>query len=138
MAIKKYAKYSTPEYIAWCSMRTRCNNPNNKSYRDWGARGIKVCDRWNSFDNFLEDMGSRPRGMTLDRIDNNGNYEPSNCRWSDRYKQNNNRRNSKVFEIDGVKHSLPEWCRIFGVKQSTASQRYYVYKWNINKSLGVN
>lgn len=79
----------------WISMRQRCTNPNSQGYADYGGRGIKVCERWNSFLNFLEDMGDRPEGMTLDRINNDGDYEPSNCRWATRLEQNHNQRTRK-------------------------------------------
>lgn len=80
-------------YVSWKGMKQRCCNPNSDQYHYYGARGVTVCDRWiNSFENFLEDMGERPEGLTLDRIDSNGNYEPGNCRWADYYIQNNNKR----------------------------------------------
>ncbi len=83
---------SHPLYCIWQSMRQRCLNPNAQQYPNYGARGITICDRWDDFALFLEDMGERPECHSLDRIDNNGNYEPSNCRWTTTKVQNNNRR----------------------------------------------
>lgn len=80
-------------YETWTGMKKRCYNPNSINYKYYGARGIKVCDRWlNSFKNFYDDMGDRPTGFSIDRINPNGNYEPSNCRWSDSKTQNRNKR----------------------------------------------
>lgn len=86
----------TQLYTCWLNMSDRCNNPNNKRFKDYGGRGIKICDHWRSFANFLADIlaaiGERPPGMTLDRIDNNGNYEPGNVRWATMKQQRANQR----------------------------------------------
>lgn len=85
----------TPTWNSWHSMRLRCENPNAPDYPDYGGRGITICERWASFENFLEDMGVRPEGKTLDRIENMGNYERDNCKWSTPKEQANNRRPRK-------------------------------------------
>lgn len=92
---KNYRKLK-PLYTTWENMKQRCYNPNSVNYKYYGGRGVKVCDRWfNSYESFALDMGERPDGCSIDRIDVNGNYEPDNCKWSTLKEQNNNRRNNK-------------------------------------------
>lgn len=97
----------TPEYRVWAEMLQRCNNPNNPRYNDYGGRGIKVCKEWNRFINFYNDMGPRPSNRhSLDRIDNDGDYTPSNCRWATSKQQIYNRRSQKQKEFCSKGHSL--------------------------------
>lgn len=126
----------SPEYSAWVSMIQRCNNPNSRAYKDYGARGIIVCDEWMSFDNFLRDMGCRPDSMTLDRIDNNGNYEPSNCRWATRKQQMRNRRNNRILEYNGKKLTLTEWSEETGLTIETIRNRLRL-GWDLSHALTV-
>lgn len=93
---EKHETVSHPLYKTWCKMRSRCRYSGDDRYQYYGGRGIKVCKRWDSFPLFLEDMGERPQGMTLDRINNDGNYTPKNCKWSTRSEQNLNRRKPSI------------------------------------------
>jgi hypothetical protein len=108
-----------PLFTIWVGMRQRCENPASGSYARYGGRGIKVCERWQLFENFLADMGTRPSAKhTLDRYpDNNGNYEPGNCRWATKKEQARNRRTSSYIEALGKKLTVAEWSDITGLTQ---------------------
>ena len=88
----KHGKRWTSEYKTWSCLRDRCRNSKARDYKNYGGRGITVCERWDSFENFLNDMGLRPEGMSLDRIDNDKGYSKDNCRWADKTTQNRNQR----------------------------------------------
>ncbi len=106
-----------PEYRVWVAMIQRCHRPNDKGYRNYGARGITVCLQWRqSFVTFLADMGQRPTaGHTIERNDNAGGYEPGNCRWATRGEQGNNQRTNRLLEMDGKTQTLSQWAREFGL-----------------------
>jgi hypothetical protein len=115
---------STKIYWVWQQMLRRCYTPTNCSYKNYGARGIKVCERWHSFPLFLQDMGEAPEGMTLERDNNNGDYEPSNCRWATRKEQARNFRRNVVIEFRGKTQSMVEWCEELSLRYVAVSQRY--------------
>ncbi len=118
--MKKHGMTNTPTHRSWLSMRRRCNEVTHDQYKYYGGAGVKVCERWqDSFDNFLADMGERPLGMTLDRIDPAGNYEPNNCRWATQKEQMNNTTRSVKFEGK----TLTEWSEELGIKYDTLSYR---------------
>ncbi len=113
----------TPEMNSFASMHQRCYDDTRLEYHNYGGRGIKVCKRWHNFDNFKADMGRRPAGMTLDRIDVNGDYEPNNCRWATKSVQSNNRRTNVMLTAHGITKSLTEWARECGVTPQTIKYR---------------
>ncbi len=127
----------SPEYRSWVHMKDRCLRPTDKSYLRYGSRGIKICDKWlNSFTAFYNDMGNKPSaGHSLDRIDNDGNYEPGNCRWSTSKEQANNRRSNRPVTYNGETRSAKEWANSTGIDYNTLRQRLFRYNWPIEKAL---
>ena len=113
----------SPEYTVWDSMWQRCTNQNHKNFHHYGGRGIKVCDRWKSFEAFFEDMGERPPLMTLDRIENSQGYSPSNCRWASQSQQLLNTRRTKFIEYGGRTQAMKTWATEIGINYSTLSER---------------
>jgi hypothetical protein len=118
------------EYGIWCGIRKRLFNPNCKSYKDYGGRGINLCDRWNDFSLFLKDVGHRPSdNMTIERIDVNGHYDPGNVKWASRAEQNRNTRNNTFVVIGGISKCVSEWDSIFqkkyAIKPQSFKSRYY-------------
>jgi hypothetical protein len=111
-------------YNAWVDMRRRCQKVSHPAYKLYGARGITVCDRWScSFPDFLADMGVKPARFTLERIDNDGNYEPGNCRWASVKEQSNNRRTNVTLTVNGESLTIVQWAEKLGTGKSTLQMR---------------
>jgi len=121
----RHKEWMSPEYQAWTDIKSRCLRPSHKAFPHYGGRGIKICDRWlYSFNNFLSDLGQRPSKLhSVDRIDNDGNYEPSNCRWATKLEQSTNRRNTKWIVYNEEKISVSAFARIAGVKATNMHSR---------------
>ena len=113
----------TPTYTTWLCMIGRCYHPANDAFARYGAKGIVVCDRWKDFQNFFADMGERPEGQTLDRIDSKGNYEPSNCRWATGKEQHRNKSSNRLITAFGRTQCLSAWAEEFGIDKRTLRSR---------------
>jgi hypothetical protein len=129
----------TPEYRAWCNMIDRCHSPRNKSFPNYGGRGVTVCAEWrHDFNAFLAHIGSRPsRGMSIDRIDVNGNYEPGNVRWADAVTQARNVQSIKHIEAFGRQLTLAEWAEAVGIDKRKIHNRISVLGWSPERALTV-
>ena len=124
------------EYAAWANIKNRCYSPKNKHYKDYGSRGIEMCKRWkDSVDNFIEDMGQRPSSChSIERINNDGNYEPGNCKWATKREQANNTRNNRILTHNGKSMSISQWARELGIGIPTLNGRLQ-RDWSTKKAL---
>lgn len=124
----------TSTYRSWLCMKTRCENPNDPSFPMYGGRGILICSRWrNSFSAFLHDMGERPKGTSLDRIDNSRGYFPDNCRWSTPKQQIRNRTDNRLITFNGLTKCLAEWAEAIGVSPEAMSKR--LKNWSVERAM---
>jgi len=131
-----HGKTKSSEFLCWGAMLARCYNSKHKAFKNYGGRGIKVCKEWkNSFSTFYKDMGNRPKGLELDRIDNSKSYSLSNCRWTTRKEQASNRRTNTFYTLQGETHTLSQWAELLGVKKCTLWRRIKRLNWPIEKAL---
>lgn len=133
----KHGKCGTRIYIIWKHMKQRCYNSKDKGFKNYGGRGITICEQWkNDFINFYNwaIKNGYKDNLTIDRINVNGNYEPNNCRWATKKEQANNTRNIHYITYNGETHNLTEWSKLLKIKLSTLSRRINTNKWNIEKS----
>jgi hypothetical protein len=135
---RTHGKSRSPEYRNWCAMKERCNREAHKNYGDYGGRGIRVCDRWeSSFENFLTDMGTRPTPRsTVERIDSDKGYSPENCRWAEMDEQQRNKRNTVRIVFNGERKSIGEWAQLLGVTVNFITKRLY-RGWSPHDALSV-
>ena len=124
-------------YRVWSNMKARCHNKNAPNYSMYGARGIKVCERWHDFALFLQDMGDKPDGLTLERKDNGGNYEPSNCRWATPQEQSRNTRRNRKLTYKGETLLLADWADKLHIHRATLWSRLSRSKWPIDLALST-
>jgi hypothetical protein len=133
---KTHGQSGTLVYAVWRAMRERCFDTEHPSWLTYGGRGIGVCDRWLKFENFIADMGPRPPGGTIERINNDGWYEPSNCRWATRKEQARNFSRNRLIEYDGRTQCLLDWANERRIKRTTLERRLDVCGWTLAEALG--
>jgi hypothetical protein len=134
---KKHGLKHTAEYSVWQNMITRCTNSNTNFFYRYGGRGIEVSDEWRDFEKFYADMGNRPNGMTLERIDNNGSYSKENCRWATLKEQARNTRRTKLVEHNGKTQCLKDWANEVGIVYNTLRKRFIIYGWSFEKAIST-
>ena len=129
--------WSSRSYTTWSDMVRRCHNKDHHQYKDYGGRGIFVCEEWHDFKVFYKDMGERPIGSSIDRIDNNKGYYKGNCRWADRKTQNNNTRQNRFITCFGKTKTLQQWSDETGINAETISSRIKRNNWSLEKALST-
>lgn len=133
--LRRHGMEGTREYRAWSAAKSRCTNSTHAMWPQYGGRGIRMCQRWMLFDNFIADMGNRPDGTSLDRINNDGNYEPGNCRWATRSQQQRNKRSNPMVEYEGRQITVTELAERTGVRYRLLRDRI-ASGWSVSESLG--
>lgn len=133
-----HSKSKIPEYAVWSAMKARCTNPNNRSYKNYGARGISFCERWSKFENFIEDMGRRPSDShSLDRVGNGTEYSKDNCRWATTEEQANNKRSNRYITFKNSTLTLAQWSRETGISSGNIKCRIDELGWSVDKALST-
>lgn len=128
---------TSPAYVSWQAMIQRCGDPSREAFSGYGGVGVTVCDRWRSFPAFLEDMGERPAGTTIDRIDGSLGYQPGNCRWATAVEQANNKRTNRQITMNGETRSLAQWAVTTGIAESCLRKRIDKLGWGIERALST-
>lgn len=131
---KTHGLSDSREYTIWCGMRQRCEDPNVSAYKNYGGRGIEVCERWLEFPNFIADMGES-EGRTIERRDNEKGYSPENCYWASEKQQANNRRSNRVFSYAGKSLNIQQWSEKTGISYFTLRARLVIHGWPVKRAL---
>lgn len=140
--VSGHTRHDERLYGVWCGIRDRCNNPKSKYYSRYGGRGIKLCKEWNDYEEFKKwayengyDDQAKKYECTIDRINNDGDYEPDNCEWHNQKQQCNNKSDNHIIEYNGESHTLKEWSEITGINKSTIWRRITKYGWSVDRAL---
>lgn len=134
-SVTKHGMAKTTEYNIWMDIRSRVGNPMNPAYKNYGGRGISIDPSWDTFAVFLSDMGPRPKGHSIDRLDNNLGYFKANCYWATRKQQANNKRNNVLISYKGITRNITQWAENLGMNTTTLHNRVHVLNWSIEKAL---
>lgn len=136
-AITTHGYHDTPTYNVWSHIKARCYNPKTKSYKYYGGKGIKMCERWFDFSNFLEDMGEKPEGLSIHRKDNNLGYNPDNCVWADDKTQGREKSSTIWLTKDGITDCLVGWAERLNLRYGTIQRRVYTLGWSYEEAVFI-